>query len=173
MNFVASGTALLAGLSGCVFTALFFALVPSPRAKRDRGKADATDHAHFWQMLLRKGGQAVAVLDGAGTSLFLCGKAEQYLDACRAEIGPALANLTGDGIGFDLKFARNATEHLRITGRPVGRRAVLYFTQQTQDSAAEIQLRREVAAHSALIRKLPVAVAAFTADHRLWDFSSA
>ena len=79
-------------------------------------------------MLLRKGGQAVAVLDGAGECLFLCGRAAQYLDDCRAQIGPALANLTRDGIGFDLKIALSASEHLRVTGRPVGRRAVLYFT---------------------------------------------
>ena len=168
---LAPGTALLAGLLGCVLAAIFFALIPSRRAARREGTA--TDHAHFWQMLLRKGSQAIAVLDGAGTCLFLCGRAEQYLDACRAEIGPALANLTGDGVSFDLKIALNATEHLRVTGRPVGRRAVLYFTPQTQDSAAEIQLRREVATRSALIRKLPVAVAAFTTDRRLWAFSSA
>lgn len=167
---LAPGTALLAGLFGCVLAALFFALIPSRRAARREGAA--TDHPHFWQLLLRKGGQAVAVVDGAGTSLFLCGNAEQYLDACRAEIGPALASLTQDGIGFDLKIALNATEHLRVTGRPVGRRAVLYFTPQTQDSAAETQLRREIAAYSLLIRKLPVAVAAFTADRRLWAFSS-
>jgi PAS domain-containing protein len=168
---LAPETALLAGLSGLVLAALFFALIPSRRASRREGTA--TDHPHFWQMLLRKGGQAVAVLDGAGESLFVCGRAEQYLEDCRAQIGPALANLTRDGIGFDLKIALSPTEHLRITGRPVGRRAVVYFTPQAQDSTAETQLRREVAAHSALIRKLPVAVAAFTADRRLWAFSNA
>ena len=171
MNFLASGAALLAGLLGCVLAALFFALVPSRRTARREGAA--TEPSHFWQILLRKSGQAVAVLDGAGTNLFLCGNADQYLDDCRAEIGPALASLTGDGIGFDLKITLNATEHLRVTGRPVGRRAVLYFTPEARDSAAEAQLRREVVAHSALIRKLPVAVAAFTADRRLWAFSSA
>src|ERR1700761_1226222 len=168
---LAPGTALLAGLLGCVLAALFFALIPSRRAARREGAA--TDHPHFWQLLLRKGGQAVAVVDGSGTSLFLCGNAEQYLDACRADIGPALASLTQDGIGFDLQIALSATEHLRVTGRPVGRRAVLYFTPQAGDSAAETQLRRELAAHSALIRKLPVAVAAFTADRRLWANSHA
>jgi len=176
MKLVASAmlapeTALLAGLLGFVLTALFFALIPSRRAARREGTPP--DHPHFWQMLLRKGGQAVAVMDGAGESVFLCGGAAQYLEDCRAQIGPALANLTRDGIGFDLKIALNATEHLRVTGRPVGRRAVLYFTTQVQDSPAETQLRREVAASSALIRKLPVAVAAFTADRRLWAFSSA
>jgi len=168
---LAPGPALLAGLLGFVLAALFLVLVPSRRTARREGTA--TDHPHFWQMLLRKGGQAVAVMDGAGESVFLCGGAAQYLEDCRAQIGPALANLTRDGIGFDLKIALNATEHLRVTGRPVGRRAVLYFTTQVQDSPAETQLRREVAASSALIRKLPVAVAAFTADRRLWAFSSA
>ena len=171
---LAPGTVLLAGLLGCVLAALFFALVPSRRAARREGTA--MDHPHFWQMLLRKGGLnggwAVAVLDCAGACLFLCGRAGQYLDECRAQIGPALAKLTGDGIGFDLKIARNATEHLRVTGRPVGRRAVLYFTPEARDSAAEAQLHREVAAYSLLIRKLPVAVAAFTADRRLWAFSN-
>jgi PAS domain-containing protein len=168
---LAPGTALLAGLLGFVLTALFFAMIPSRRTARREGTA--ADHPHFWQMLLRKGGQAVAVLDGAGECLFLCGSAAQYLDDCRAQIGPALANLTRDGIGFDLKIALSASEHLWVTGRPVGRRAVLYFTPEAQDSAAETQLRRDVAAYSALIRKLPVAVAAFTADRKLWAFSSA
>jgi PAS domain-containing protein len=115
----------------------------------------------------------VAVLDGAGECLFFCGKAEQYLDDCRAQIGSALANLTREGIGFDLRIAISASEHLRVTGRPVGRRAVLYFTPEAGDSAAETQLQREVAAYSMLIRKLPVAVAAFGTDRRLWAFSSA
>jgi PAS domain-containing protein len=172
---LAPGTALVAGLLGFVLTALFFALIPSRRATRREGIV--TDHPQFWQMLLRKGGLnegwAVAVLDGAGACLFLCGRAEQYLEDCRAQIGPALSNLTRDGIGFDLKIALSATEHLRVTGRPVGRRAVLYFTPQAQDSAAETQLRREAAAYSMLIRKLPVAVAAFGADRRLWAFSNA
>jgi PAS domain-containing protein len=168
---LAPGTALVAGLLGFVLTALFFALIPSRRAARREGTA--TDHPHFWQMLLRKGGQAVAVLDGTGASLFVCGRAEQYLEDCRAQIGPALANLTRDGIGFDLKIALSATEHLRVTGRPVGRRAVLYFTPRAEDSVAQTQLRREAAAYSMLIRKLPVAVAAFTADRRLWAFSNA
>ncbi len=171
MKILTSGTVLLAGLLGCVLAALFFALISSRRTARR--EETATDHPHFWQLLLRKGAQAVAVLDGTGACLFLCGRAEQYLDDCRAQIGPELAKLTGDGMGFDLKIALSATEHLRVTGRPVGRRAVLYFTPQAQDSAAETQLRREVAVHSALIRKLPVAVAAFTADRRLWAFSSA
>jgi PAS domain-containing protein len=171
MKIVASDTALFAGLLGFVLTALFFALIPSRRTAHCEGTA--ADHAHFWQMLLRKGGQAVAVLDGAGECLFLCGRATQYLEDCRAQIGPALANLTRAGITFDLKIALSATEHLSVTGRPVGRRAVLYFTPEVQDSAAEAQLRREVAAYCALIRKLPVAVAAFAADRRLWAFSSA
>jgi PAS domain-containing protein len=171
MKIVASDTALFAGLLGFVLTALFFALIPSRRTAHCEGMA--ADHAHFWQMLLRKGGQAVAVLDGAGECLFLCGRATQYLEDCRAQIGPALANLTRAGITFDLKIALSATEHLSVTGRPVGRRAVLYFTPEAQDSAAEAQLRREVAAYCALIRKLPVAVAAFAADRRLWAFSSA
>src|SRR5690348_10734243 len=127
MNFIASGTALLAGLFGCVLAALFFALVPLRRAARREGTVMAP--SHFWQLLLRKGGQnggwAVAVLDGAGACLFLCGRAEQYLDACRAQIGEVLANLTRDGIGFDRQIALSATAHLRVTGRPVGRRAVL------------------------------------------------
>ena len=169
----APGTALFAGLLGFVLTALFFALIPSRRAARREGAAAATEPAHFWQTLLRKGGQAVAVLDGAGECLFLCGRAAQYLDDCRAQIGPALTNLTRDGIGFDLKIALSASEHLWVTGRPVGRRAVLYFATETQDSAAEAQLRREVTATSMLIRKLPVPVAAFTTDRRLWAFSSA
>jgi PAS domain-containing protein len=171
MKIVASDTALFAGLLGFVLTALFFALIPSRRTAHCEGTA--ADHAHFWQMLLRKGGQAVAVLDGAGECLFLCGRATQYLEDCRAQIGPALANLTRAGITFDLKIALSATEHLSVTGRPVGRRAVLYFTPEAQDSAAEAQLRREVAAYCALIRKMPVAVAAFAADRRLWAFSSA
>jgi PAS domain-containing protein len=172
---LAPGTALIAGLLGCVLAALFFALIPSRRAAHREGTVP--DHPHFWQMLLRKGGQnegwAVAVLDGAGECLFLCGKAGRYLDDCRARIGPALANLTREGVGFDLRIAISASEHLRVTGRPVGRRAVLYFTPEARDSAAETQLQREVAAYSMLIRKLPVAVAAFTADRRLWAFSSA
>src|SRR6185503_18180637 len=97
---LAPGTALLAGLLGFVLTALFFALIPSRRAARREGTP--ADHPHFWQMLLRKGGEkgewAVAVLDGAGESVFLCGGAAQYLEDCRAQIGPALANLTHDGI---------------------------------------------------------------------------
>jgi PAS domain-containing protein len=168
---LAPGPALLAVLLGFVLAALFLVLVPSRRTARREGTAP--DPPHFWQMLLRKGGQAVAVLDGAGASLFFCGGAEQYLDDCRAQISPALANLTRDGIGFDLKIALSPTERLRVTGRPVGRRAVLYFTPQTEDSAAETQLRREVAAYSMLVRNLPVAVAAFTADRRLWAYTSA
>ena len=67
MKLVASAmlapeTALLAGLLGFVLAALLFALAPSRRAVRREGTA--TDHPHFWQLLLRKGGQAVAVLDG-------------------------------------------------------------------------------------------------------------
>src|SRR3569833_3932520 len=99
---LAPGPALIAGLLGFVLTALFFALIPLRRAARREGTP--ADHPHFWQMLLRKGGQAVAVLDGGGESLFLCGRAPQYLEDCRAQIGPALANLTQDGIGFDLLF---------------------------------------------------------------------
>src|SRR5581483_10587608 len=90
---LAPGTALFAGLSGFVLTALFFALIPSRRAARGQGAPPAADPAHFWQMLLRKGGAkdgwSVAVLDGAGACLFLCGRAAEYLEACRAQIGPA------------------------------------------------------------------------------------
>src|SRR6185503_6651952 len=111
---LAPGPALLAGLLGFVLAALFLVLVPSRRTARREGTA--TDHPNFWQMLLRKGGQAVAVLDGAGACLFFCGGAEQYLDDCRAQISPALANLTRDGIGFDLKIALSPTERLRVTG---------------------------------------------------------
>jgi PAS domain-containing protein len=170
---LAPGAALFAGLLGFVLTALFFALIPSRRAGRRDGTGVGTEPAHFWQMLLRKSGQAVAVLDGGGDCLFLCGKAAQYLEDCRAQIGPALADLIRDGIGFDRKIALSGAECLWVTGRPVGRRVVLYFTPEARDDAMQTQSRRQAAAYSALIRKLPVAVAAFGADRRLWAFSSA
>lgn len=165
---LAPGTVLLAGLMGFVLAALFFGRFPARRAA-----ADAAEHPRFWQMLLWQGGQAVAVLDGAGGCLFVCGNAAHYLDNCRAQIAPALAALTRDGAGFDRAIALSGNERLRVTGRPVGRRAVLYFAPEAKDSAAETQMRQHMAAHSALIRKLPVAVAAFTADRRLWAFSDA
>jgi PAS domain-containing protein len=172
MQFLSSAVpALLAGLSAFVLTASFFSLVPVGRA--GRGMAAAAEHPRFWQTLLWMGGQAVAVLDGAGESLFLCGKAGHYLDGCRPQIAPALAKLTRDGVGFDLTIALSAGERVLVAGRPVGRRAVLYFSPQAEMSAAETQLRQIVAAYAALVRKLPVAVAAFTADRKLWAFSSA
>ena len=170
---LAPSTVLLAGLSGLALSAFFFGLAASRRARRGRAVTSATEHPRFWQMLLGKGSQAVAVLDGEGESLFVCGKAAQYLENCRTQIGTALTNLTHNGIGFDLKITLSATERLCIAGRTVGHRAVLYFTPENHDSAAESELRRTVNGYCALIRKMPAAVAAFTADRRLWAYSSA
>jgi PAS domain-containing protein len=168
---LAPETALLAGLSGFVFATLFFGLVPARR--RTRGRDAAAEHPRFWQMLLWQGGQAVAVLDRAGDCFFACGKGTHYLDGCRAQLAPSLAALTRDGVGFDRELVLSGNERLRVTGRPVGRRAVLYFAPETRNSTAEAQMRQRMAAHSALVRRLPVAVAAFTADRRLWAFSDA
>jgi PAS domain-containing protein len=164
-------------LAGFVLAAVFRGALPSWRAARRRPSwektGDMPDHPRFWQMLLSQGGQAVAVLDGAGEALFLCGRAAHYLAACRNTIEPALASLTRDGIGFQCELTLCGTERIAVTGRPVGRRAVVYFAPQARDAAADAELSRMLDGFATLVRALPVPIAAFGGDRRLWAFSDA
>jgi PAS domain-containing protein len=158
-------------LAGFVLAAVFFrAARARPSWAKTEGK---TDHPRFWRTLLAQGGQAVAVLDGAGEALFLCGDAARYLAACRTRIAPALASLARDGIGFQHELALRGAERIAVTGRPVGRRAVVYFTPLAREAAADADPPRMLDALAALVRELPVPIAAFGADRRLWAFSDA
>lgn len=167
---LAPGAGFLAGL---VLATVFLGAARAQRRPSWRKTAGMTDHPRFWQMLLWQGGQAVAVLDGAGEALFLCGRAAHYLAACRTTIEPALASLTRDGIGFQCELTLCGTERVAVTGRPVGHRAVIYFAPRARDAAADAEQSRLLDGFAALVRELPVPVAAFGGDRRLWAFSDA
>ena len=105
-------------LAGLVLATVFLGAARAQRRPSWRKTAGMTDHPRFWQMLLWQGGQAMAVLDGAGEALFLCGRAAHYLAACRTRVEPALANLTRDGIGFEQQYANQIfTIFHRLHGR--------------------------------------------------------
>ncbi len=167
---LAPGAGFLAGL---VLAAVFLGAARARRRPSWEKTGGMTDHARFWQMLLWQGGQAVAVLDGAGEALFLCGRAAHYLAACRTQIEPALASLTRDGIAFQRELTLCGTERVTVTGRPLGRRAVVTFAPQARDAAADAELSRMLDSFATLVRALPVPIAAFGGDRRLWAFSDA